>query len=101
MFQARNISNTERIALERLISVAKDDADESKYVAEFLLGWWNAARYGGADLTDIWGFSRESTQDMLQVFGFIARSRGCCPDELGYDPGFETIIERWRPRKAN
>ena len=89
------MTETERAALERLISIAKKDSGQCRRVANFLLAWWNAAECGGFDLADTWGVDADIAADMVTVFGYIARVN-TYPDSLGYQADFEAIIQAWR-----
>jgi hypothetical protein len=83
-------------SLERLIQIARGDSGQCRIVANFLLAWWNAAEYGGFDLTDVWAVDAAIAQDMLAVFDQIIHCRRY-PDSLGYEKQFQTIACRWRP----
>jgi hypothetical protein len=79
------MNSAPRTSLERLIRIARGDSGQCRVVANFLLAWWNAAEYGGFDLTD-----------MLAVFEQLLHCRRY-PDSLGYGADFEAIVQRWRP----
>jgi len=96
----RNLTDTERAALERLIRIAKDYTGQSCCVADFLLAWWNAGSCGSFDLTTLWALDPSITVDMATVFALIARVRNY-PDSLGYEADFETIVRAWRPELAD
>jgi hypothetical protein len=82
--------------LERLIRIAQGDSGQCRIVANFLLAWWNAAEYGGFDLTDVWAVDSAIAEDMLAVFEQLVHCR-CYPDSLGYEKQFQIIVHRWRP----
>ena len=82
--------------LERLIRIAQGDSGQCRVVANFLLAWWNAAEYGGFDLTDVWAVDSKIAADMLAVFGQLVHCRRY-PDSLGYEKQFQIIVQRWRP----
>ena len=86
----------EEAALNRLIAIAQNDTGQSRRVAGFLLAWWNADDCGGFNLTDPWGVDTSITEDMVTVFGFIARVKSY-PDGLGYGEQFKSIVSGWRP----
>jgi hypothetical protein len=86
----------EEAALNRLIAIAHNDTGQSRRVAGFLLAWWNADECGGFDLTDLWGVDTSITEDMVTVFGYIARVKSY-PDTLGYAEQFQSIVSGWRP----
>ncbi len=94
------MSNTEWTALERLIRIAKGDSGQCRVVANFLLAWWNAADYGGFDLTEVWAVDAAIKQDMLTVFEQLLHS-SVYPDTLGYGKDFEVIGSRWRPSSSD
>jgi hypothetical protein len=83
-------------ALERLIRIAKGDSGQCRIVANFLLAWWDAAEYGGFDLTHVWAVDEAIKEDMLEVFEQLLHCREY-PDSLGYGKEFQTILHRWRP----
>lgn len=86
----------ELAALGRLIDIAQADTGQSRRVADFLLAWWNAGSCGSFDLTTLWGVDADVAQDMVTVFGLVARIHAH-PDTLGYGPAFELIVKAWRP----
>ena len=89
------VPDKSRAALERLIQIAQGDTGQSRIVANFLLAWWNAAEFGGFDLTDVWGVDTAIAVDMLRVFALLAERRQY-PDTLGYGQQFEIIVRAWR-----
>jgi hypothetical protein len=91
------IPDLQRVALERLISVAEGDTGQSCRVANFLLAWWNAEENGGFDLTDLWNVDDAIRADMVTVFDLIATTR-IYPDRLGYEGPFTRILAMWRLR---
>lgn len=62
-------------ALERLLALARADTHQARYAANFLLAWWNAGDLGGFDLTDAWGLDEALREDLVTLFGFIARNK--------------------------
>ena len=86
----------EKAALHRLLVIAQSDTGQSRRVADFLLAWWNAGSCGGFDLTELWGVDRSIADDMVVVFGYVARVNGY-PDALGYNAEFKSIVRGWRP----
>ncbi len=92
----KGMSNAQQAALERLIRIAQGDSGQCRIVANFLLAWWNAAEYGGFDLTDVWAVDAAIAEDMLTVFAQLLHCRRC-PDSLGYGKQFQVIVHRWRP----
>ncbi len=90
------MSSAPQAALERLVRIAQGDSGQCRVVANFLLAWWNAAEYGGFDLTDVWAVDAAIAADMVAVFAQLVHGR-CYPDSLGYEKQFRTIVCRWRP----
>ena len=88
--------DNELAALARLIGIAQADTGQSRRVADFLLAWWNAGSCGSFDLTTLWGVDADVAQDMVTVFGLVARIHAH-PDSLGYGADFEAIVKAWRP----
>jgi hypothetical protein len=86
----------EEAALNRLVAIARKDTGQSRRVAGFLLAWWNADDCGGFNLADLWSVDTSITEDMVTVFGCIARVRSY-PDALGYREQFKSIVNGWRP----
>ena len=86
----------EKAALNRLLDIARSDTGQSRRVADFLLAWWNAGSCGGFDLTCLWGVDRAIAEDMVVVFGCIARVHDY-PDTLDFDAEFQSIVRGWRP----
>jgi hypothetical protein len=83
-------------ALVRLIEVARGDTHQSRYTANFLLAWWNAGELGGFNLTDTWGVDTAIREDMITVFGFVARNSEY-PSAYSFQPEFEELVRLWRP----
>lgn len=92
----RRLLEKEATALDRLIEIAQRDTNQSKYVSNFLLAWWNAAECRGFDFTDFWAVDTEIVTDMIAVIGLILKTRQY-PDTLGYEQKFKAIINSWRP----
>lgn len=93
-------SDDETRALLRLIEIAVGPTGQSRRVADFLLAWWNARQCGSFDLTTLWGVDDVIAEDMVTVFGLIARVHQY-PDTLGYDKQFKTIVRAWRPELSD
>ena len=93
------ISSRQKAALERLIRIAQADTGQGRMTAGFLLSWWNAANFGGFDLTTLWNVDPQIATDMVTVFGWVSKSRHF-PDDLGYDEQFRRIVHTWRPPSA-
>jgi hypothetical protein len=94
------MSTEQRAALQRLISIAQSDTGQARRVADFLLAWWNAGSCGGFDLTNLWGLDRSIADDMVIVFGYLARANAY-PDTLGFNAEFQSIVRGWRPEIAD
>lgn len=85
-------------ALQRLIEIAKGDSGQCRRVANFLLAWWNAGELGGFDFTDLWNVDRVIADDMVSVFGLVARHHNY-PSHYGYQADFESLVRFWRPQR--
>ena len=94
------MTTEQKAALERLIAIAQSDTGQARRVADFLLAWWNAGECGGFDLTNLWGVDDSIAEDMVIVFGYIARANAY-PDALGFNVQFQSIVRGWRPELAN
>ena len=94
------MTTEQKAALERLIAIAQSDTGQARRVADFLLAWWNAGECGGFDLTNLWGVDASLAEDMVIVFGYVARANAY-PDALGFNVQFQSIVRGWRPELAN
>ena len=94
------MTTEQKESLERLIAIAQSDTGQARRVADFLLAWWNAGSCGGFDFTDLWGVDRSIAEDMVIVFGYLARANAY-PDALGFNVHFQPIVRGWRPELAN
>ena len=94
------MTTDQKAALERLIAIAQSDTGQARRVADFLLAWWNAGVCGGFDLTNLWGVDASIAEDMVIVFGYVARAN-VYPDALGFNVQFQSIVRGWRPELAN
>lgn len=83
-------------SLERLLETARGDTHQSRYVANFLLAWWNSAELGGFDLTETWAVDGAIRDDMITLFGFIARTHEY-PSAYSFRSEFEELVRLWRP----
>ena len=83
-------------ALERLLEDARGDTGQARYVANFLLAWWNAVELGGFDLTDCWGLDGRIRDDIITVFAFVARHDEY-PSAYSFRSEFEDLVRLWRP----
>lgn len=100
---APGLTRNEHEALERLLEIARRGTGQSAGVTNFLLAWWNAKECGGFDLTDLWSLDKAITDDILIIFGFIAR-RSMYPDSILSEGGepltfskeFEALVHQWR-----
>ena len=93
------MTTDQKAALERLIAIAQSDTGQARRVADFLLAWWNAGECGGFDLTNLWGVDASIAEDMVIVFGYVARANAY-PDALGFNVQFQSIVRGWRPELA-
>ena len=94
------MTTDQKAALERLIAIAQSDTGQARRVADFLLAWWNAGECGGFDLTNVCGVDASIAEDMVIVFGFVARANAY-PDALGFNAEFQSIVRGWRPELAD
>ena len=94
------MTTEQKESLERLIAIAQSDTGQARRVADFLLAWWNAGSCGGFDFTDLWGIDRSIADDMVIVFGYVARVNAY-PDALGFNAEFQSIVRGWRPELAD
>jgi hypothetical protein len=94
------MTTDQRAALDRLIAIAQSDTGQARRVADFLLAWWNAGSCGGFDLTNLWGVDDSIADDMVIVFGYVARANAY-PDTLGFNTEFQSIVRGWRPELAD
>jgi len=86
-----------RFALEKLLTIAHEDAGQGRRVAKFLLAWWNADANGGFDLADLFAVDRAVSEDMATIFTSLAREEDAVyPTD--YRGELESIIKRWRPQ---
>jgi hypothetical protein len=90
----RKMSNSPQAALECLVHIARGDSGQCRVAGNFLLVWWNAAEYGGFDLTNMWAVDAACGRHDRSVSA--ARSLPLYPDSLGYGPHFQIIARRWR-----
>ena len=84
-------------ALERLLEVARADTHQARYAANFLLAWWNASDLGGFDLTEAWGLDEALREDLVTLFGFVARNN-VYPSAFSFRSEFEDLVRQWRPQ---
>lgn len=91
------MNTNQKLALERLIAIAKRDTGQCGRVANFLLSWWNADTCGGWQVTDVWSLDRSIYDDILVVIGLI-RQEWKYPPGLGYNKDFQEILKQWRPQ---
>jgi hypothetical protein len=93
---AITMKSDQEAALNCLVAIAQSDTGQSRRVADFLLAWWNAGECGGFDLTNLWGVDASIADDMVIVFGYVARTHSY-PDVLGHNDQFQSIVRTWRP----
>ncbi|WP_052764801.1 DUF7673 family protein [Xanthomonas perforans] len=91
----------ERAAVARLLRIAQGDSGQCKRVADFLLAWWNPTTCGRFDLTDTWALDRNIRDDVVMIFGMVARL-GSWPNETFPElaDNFRSLVAEWRPRLA-
>ncbi|UFN08028.1 hypothetical protein LPH44_12055 (plasmid) [Xylella taiwanensis] len=86
-------------ALKRLVAIAKRGTHQSGHVADFLLSWWNTDECGGFDMRNLWGVDRRIAEDMVTVFGLVARIHVYPPQiDRVFDADFDQIVRLWRPK---
>ena len=90
------MTDAERMALQRLLDIARGDTGQSRRVADFLLAWWNAGSCGSFDITTAWGCDEAIQDDMIAVFGLAVRCN-TYPDRLGFEQEFTNVVRAWRP----
>lgn len=86
----------EKLALQRLVQIAKRDTGQSRRVASFLLAWWNAASFGSFDPTDLWALDDGIVADIFLVLQLISKNTGKYPDAFELSDEFEAIIAQHR-----
>jgi hypothetical protein len=84
-------------AFERLLEVARADTPQARDAANVLLAWWNAGDLGGFDLTEAWGLDDALKEDLVTLFGFIARHK-VYPSAYSFRSEFEDLVRQWRPQ---
>lgn len=102
---AAPLQEWERLAIERLIDVAKGNTGQSRLVANFLLSWWNADECGRFDPRDMWPLDGPIVADVVSVFAFVGR-RQMYPDNLemadrtiSYEAEFKLLFQKWRSQQ--
>lgn len=90
------INVEEKLALLRLVQIAKRDTGQSRLVANFLLSWWKAGTFGGFDLTDLWPLDDGIVADIFLVLRLISRNTGKYPDDFELSDEFAAIIAQHR-----
>ncbi len=88
------LTDSERLALDRLIATTKSDSGQAAKAAKFLLAWWNSEEFGGFDPATLWSVDQEIAQDMLTCLEMMRRL-GSYPDAVGYEEEFKGVVSRW------
>jgi hypothetical protein len=93
-----DMTMTEQNALRRLLQHANRDTGQARRVADFLLAWWNPDACGRFDMRDAWGCDDAIVEDIVTLFGYIARNNRY-PDTLGpqYVREYSDLLANWRP----
>lgn len=89
-----------KIALNRLIDLARSDTGQSRRAANFLLAWWDGDQWGHFSLTDLFGVDRDVAADMATIFAFLGQHGGAVYiSAFGdqYRDQMADLVERWRP----
>ena len=84
------ITTGETDSVCRLIEIAKRDSGQSRWVADFLLAWWNADACRAFALTNLWVVDDAIAVHILAVCVLIARVRRY-PDSLSSEDDFKEI----------
>ena len=87
---------TEHRALERLLTFAVGKGMQNKIVADFLLAWWDAERYGRFDLQRTVALNAALLEDIAALATFVQRC-STHPEAMGYGEQFNAVIRKWRP----
>lgn len=66
-------THAELEAIDLLMDCAEGDTGQSRRCRAFLLAWWNAASFGGFDLTEAWGLDDTLAHACAVVFGLVTR----------------------------
>lgn len=85
-----------REAVDRLLKLAQSDTGQARRVANFVLAWWNAEKFGGFDLADLFAVDAEIARDMSRVFNYLA-TRPIAEYPEDREPEIKEVIRRWRP----
>ncbi len=85
----------EYAALERLLKLALNDTAAARCASDFLLAWYNAAKYGGFDPAELWSLKAAQIEDVLTVMTYIARARHG-PEALGLNEEMRKLVSIWR-----
>jgi hypothetical protein len=93
------LANDDRNSLQRLVKVAKSKTPQSRPVANFLLAWWDAKKYGGFDFVDLWDLDKDLVDDIINVLRIISIERSY-PSALGHEEDFLVIIQHCRMNLA-
>lgn len=94
------MNEEQRLAIERLLKIARRDTGQSRRVADFLLAWYNAGSNGGWDPADLWAVDQSIADDMMTVLGLIRNGPcGKYPNDWGFRSEIEAVWDLWlRPR---
>ena len=89
-----------KIALNRLIELARSDTGQSRRAANFLLAWWDGDQWGHFPVTDLFGVDRDVAADIATVFAFLGQHGGAVYiNAFGdqYRDQMADLVVRWRP----
>jgi hypothetical protein len=90
-----SISINEKRAIQRLVTVAAGSDFPSPVIADFLLAWWDASRFGQFDLQRAQGVDEALLEDLVCLYGLVLRCRAD-PESLGFREALEAIAAKWR-----
>ena len=88
-----------KLAIDRLIDIARSDTGQSARVANFLLAWWNGDDWGHFPISDLFGVDRAIATDMATIFAFLGQYPGAIYvhafGEL-YREAMADLVKKWR-----
>ena len=82
-------------ALGRLLRQAGGDTEQARFIANFLLAWYNTPENCGRNPGDIGNVQVAVADDMIKVLELVYAFH-VYPDQLGLGQEFEALWQRWR-----